>query len=61
MKASIDRRNEMVLVDKVTIEIGESRYQITETVDGKLNINKHNFYDDIMCVQPRYANEIDIT
>jgi hypothetical protein len=49
-------------VKSITIYIGLERYRITESVDGKMNINKMSDGDsDNIQVHPRYANEIELT
>lgn len=51
-----------VKADKIIVYIGEDRYRLTESVDGKLTVNKMSdgLSDDIN-IHPRYANEIDVS
>ena len=49
-------------VQRIIVLIGEDRYRITESVDGKMTINKtSDGVSDNINVHPRYANEIDIS
>ena len=51
-----------VKTDKVIIYIGEDRYRLTESVDGKLTVNKmSDGLSDNINVHPRYANEIEVS
>jgi hypothetical protein len=53
--------DETIQTDKIIIYIGEDRYRLTESVDGKLNINKiSDGLSDNININPRYANEIEI-
>ena len=49
-------------IQRIVLFIGENRYRITESVDGKMTINKmSDGISDNINVHPRYANEIDIS
>ena len=49
-------------VQRIVVFIGEDRYRITESVDGKMTINKmSDGISDNINVHPRYANEIDVS
>lgn len=59
MIVSVDKGKD-IEAKKVLIEVGGSKFRITESVDGKLTINKYNYDDQALAVYPRYANEIDV-
>ena len=59
MVVSVDKGEE-IETKKVLIYVGETKIRITESVDGKITINKYNFDDGAISIFPRYANEIDI-
>ena len=62
MKFRTSREEELVFAKMITISIGEETYRITETVDGKLNINKTSDSDDeLMRIYPRTGNEIELS
>ena len=62
MKFKTVRDEEPVEVKLITIYIGEERFRISESVDGKLNINKYSDGDsDLIKIQPRYGNEIELS
>jgi len=63
MKYSIGKRGETAIeAKKVIIHIGQERYRLTESVDGRLTINKiSEGENDSINVHPRYANEIDVS
>lgn len=49
-------------VKRIVVFIGEDKYRITESIDGKMTINKiSDGISDSINVHPRYANEIDIS
>lgn len=62
MKIQLGRDAQCIETDKrVKVEIGENKYYLTESVDGKLNINKISDGDtDAIMVFPRISNEIEI-
>jgi len=57
----VDRQEKQSEVNKVLIDIGGTRFRITESVDGKLCINKYDFDNGELSIFPRYSNEIEIT
>lgn len=64
MKAKLKREDELTDVTSVVIEINGNRYRLSETIDGKLTINKVSLIDgsnDYMSVNPRSGNEIDVS
>ena len=60
MKYSINRGDEPQEVKKITILIGDDKFRITETIDGKLEINKSSLYDRQIFILPRVSNVIEI-
>ena len=54
------RSKEPIEVKVLEVTIGENRYRISESIDGKLNINKPEMDAGTLAVMPRYANEIEI-
>lgn len=49
-------------VKKITIYIGEERFRLIESIDGKLNIIKYSDGDsDLINVHPRSGNEIELS
>lgn len=62
MKYITNRGEEPVFAKMITITIGEETYRITETIDGKLNINKTSDSDsDLIRIHPRTGNEIELS
>ena len=64
MKAKLKRGDELTEVTYIVIEINGNRYRLSETIDGKLTINKISLVDsstDCISVSPRSGNEIDIS
>ena len=63
MKIQIKRDQEYIEVTTATIEINGIRYRLSESIDGRLTINKMSLdgNDDYMRVHPRSGNEIDIS
>jgi hypothetical protein len=62
MKFKTVREEEPVEVKLITIYIGEERFRISESVDGKLNINKYSDGDShLIKIQPRTGNEIELS
>ena len=45
---------------RVEIRIGENTYLLSESVDGKLNVNKSDGDDGNISVHPRYANVVEL-
>lgn len=61
MKVRRKREEAFEDVKRVVISIGEVRYNLSESVDGKLVVNKISDGDtDYLMVFPRYANEIEL-
>jgi len=62
MKIQLGRDQQVIQTDKrVKVQIGENKYYLTESIDGKLNINKISEGDtDAIMVFPRVSNEIEI-
>ena len=49
-------------VKKIEILIGEDKFTVSESIDGKLNINKvGGFMSDTMILYPRYTDEIELS
>lgn len=62
MKYKTTREEELSETKMITIIIGEDTYRITESNDGKLNINKtSNSNDDLIRIHPRTGNEIELS
>ncbi len=62
MKFKTVRDEEPVEVKLITIYIGEERFRISESVDGKLNINKYSDGDsDLIKIHPHTGNEIELS
>lgn len=63
MKIQTKRDDSFIVVNNATIEINENRYRLSETIDGRLTVNKISFSgeDDYIRVHPRSGNEIDIS
>ena len=62
MKFITSREEEPVFAKMITITIGEETYRITETIDGKLNINKtSDSNSDLIRIHPRTGNEIELS
>lgn len=45
---------------RVEIKVGENVYLLSESIDGKLNINKSEGNDENLSVYPRYANVVEL-
>jgi len=61
MKLRIQRDETPIEVKTVTVFIGEQRFRLTESVDGKLNIIKYSDGEsDMMNIHPRTGNEIEL-
>jgi len=63
MKIQIKRQEEFIEVTATTIEINGNRYRLSETIDGRLTVNKISIdgNDDYIRVHPRSGNEIDVS
>ena len=62
MKYKIDRDDNPKEVTKITVYIGLDRYRITESNEGKLNINKMSDSDsDNIQIHPYCSNEIELS
>ena len=63
MKTILDRGQEAKEVTSITVEIANNRFRISETVDGRLKINKIALDrdDDYMRIHPSSGNEIDLS
>jgi len=61
MKFKTKRDDEPQEVTTVTIYIGLERFRFSESVDGKLTINKYSDGDsDLLQIFPRTGNEIEL-
>lgn len=60
MKYSLTRGEDPIETKKVSIYIGETRYDIQETIEGELQISKTNFDDGEITIKPSYANVIRV-
>ena len=61
MKYSVKRNEELTEVKRISVQIGKTRYKLTESIDGKLCINKSDGDgEDCVMVFPRSSNEIEI-
>lgn len=62
MKYSTKRDEDPTEVKRLTIYIGEDRYYLEESIDGKLNITKiSDGNTDRINVNPRYSNQIELS
>ena len=63
MKTQTKRNEEFIDLYSVTIEIGGNRYRLSQSVDGRLIVNKISLdgNDDYMRVHPKSGNEIEIS
>ncbi len=63
MKIQIKRQEEFIDLTTATIEINGNRYRLSETIDGRLTINKISLdgNDDYIKIHPRSGNEIDVS
>ena len=62
MKFKKERDEEPIEVKTITIYIGDERFRLSESVDGKLNINKYSNGDsDLIKIHPRTGNEIELS
>lgn len=62
MKVKTKRSEVLIDTTTVTIELNGNRYRLSETVDGKLLINKISIEGgrDSIIVYPRSGNEIEV-
>lgn len=62
MKLLTKRGDEPQDVTRVTITIGNNIFHLTESVDGKLNVNKTTTdgVNELLSVNPRSGNEIEL-
>lgn len=61
MKLITKRGDEPQEVNKIDVLIDNTTYRITESVDGKLSINKTTKDgNESLMVFPRYSNEIEL-
>jgi len=62
MKFKKQRDEEPIEVKMITIYICENRFRLSESIDGKLNINKYSDLDsDLINIHPRTGNEIELS
>lgn len=62
MKIRTVRNEEPKQSDFLMVYIGEHRFRITESIDGKMNINKVSDSDsDLVQVHPRSEKEIELS
>jgi hypothetical protein len=66
MKYTIPRSNDIQDVKILVIKIGNDEYRLSESIDGRLVVNKTNFGEgandtDYMRIHPRTGNEIEIS
>jgi hypothetical protein len=62
MKFKIHRDIEPVDIDILTIYIGDERFRLSESKDGKLNIIKYSDgQSDLIKIHPRTGNEIELS
>lgn len=62
MKIQIKRQEEFIEVTNATIEINGNRYRLSESIDGRLIVNKISIdgNDDYIRIYPRSGNEIEV-
>lgn len=65
MKFTTKRDEQPQEVDRVVIYIGDNRYRLTESVDGKLTVNKYCDGElakdsEVVKIYPRTGNEIEL-
>ena len=58
MKSQTTREGSIKETAFVTIHIGDKKFKITEEIDGCIRINKFDFDDTSIKVQPCVSNEI---
>lgn len=60
MKANIIKQRNSEDIRKIEITTNNSDFTITETIDGKLSIQKNDSEDGNISIFPRVSNVIDI-
>ena len=62
MKIKTERQGEITENKYLVVYIGDDRYRITESIDGKLCINKTSDGDShLVKIHPRSGNEIELS
>lgn len=63
MKLQLKREGEIIDIKNFAIEVNGNRYRISETIDGRVTINKYSLdgEDDYIKIHPISGNEIDIS
>ena len=62
MKLKKERHEEPIDVKIITIYIGEERFRLSESIDGKLSINKYSDGDsDLIKIHPLTGNKIELS
>lgn len=63
MKTKIKRGEEFIDLSSITIEIEGKIYRLSQSIDGRLIVNKISLdgNDDYIRVHPRSGNEIEIS
>jgi hypothetical protein len=63
MKIQLKRDGEILEIKNFAIEVNGNRYRISETIEGRVTINKVSIDgdDDCIKVHPRSGNEIDVS
>lgn len=62
MEIIINRDEELTKVNNIIVYIGDERFRLTESVDGRLNIIKYSDGDsDLIKIHPRMGNEIELS
>jgi hypothetical protein len=64
MKIIKGRNEDSIEVKRISVIIGDNQYILTESIDGKLNVNKisdsDEFESDLIRIYPRTGNEIEL-
>jgi hypothetical protein len=63
MKVKISRDSEEIEVTRLFIEIDNSKYTLSKTIDNKLKISKVSIdgFDDEIRVYPKSGNQVDLS
>lgn len=61
MKVKLKRDEQPKECNFIEVSIGSDRFKISESVDGKLNINKISLDDTEIKIFPRHSNEIELS
>ena len=63
MKIQLKRQEDFIYVKIATIEINGNLYRLSETNEGRLNINKVSLdcTNDCVMIHPRSGNEIELS